>query len=459
MGETGTSPKAQSKVRPLTSKASAASMGTAKTTSKVFDKGPLSAASSFFHEVDEDHVAETSWPKIAYIIVANFLGAGVLSIPFAASQLGYVLFVAFLTAVYLASLLSGKAFYAAFTALPKSRALSDIGKACYGAAGETTVRFFQYLYMSLVLIILHLTCAISLGRIIPGLCVVIYSIIVAGVMITLLQVRDMSEVGTLSLVGTATILIVVLIALIGLPIKDSGSGGGESLFPGQHSTVILLGVSMVDVVFSFAGQIIYVELQSEMEEPKDFMKSMYTANTIMYVCYLLVGCVGYHFVGAGDLKGGDPVTSEIFSKGSGGDRFVNALLFVHVLIAYLIEANVVSRGFFLIGGKDALKVSRAAWTAMTCFLVGVAFLISNLVPFFGTITGFASAISGTIICWTLPYIFALKVGDLTSFEAASMKALVPVTIIIAVVGVVATVMDMINKIGDQKGAPFGCSSN
>ena len=178
----------------------------------------------------------------------------------------------------------------------------------------------------------------------------------------------------------------------------------------------------------------------------------------MYVCYLLVGCVGYHFVGAGDLKGGDPVTSEI-SKGSGGDRFVNALLFVHVLIAYLIEANVVARGFFLIGGKDALKVSRAAWTAMTCFLVGVAFLISNLVPFFGTITGFASAISGTIICWTLPYIFALKVGDLTSFEAASMKALVPVTIIIAVVGVVATVMDMINKIGDQKGAPFGCSSN
>ena len=108
-------------------------------------------------------------------------------------------------------------------------------------------------------------------------------------------------------------------------------------------------------------------------------------------------------------------------------------------------------------GLDLHPLGR--WTAMTCFLVGVAFLISNLVPFFGTITGFASAISGTIICWTLPYIFALKVGDLTSFEAASMKALVPVTIIIAVVGVVATVMDMINKIGDQKGAPFGCSSN
>ena len=63
-----------------------------------------------------------------------------------------------------------------------------------------------------------------------------------------------------------------------------------------------------------------------------------------------------------------------------------------------------------------------------------------------------------IICWTLPYIFALKVGDLSTFEATAMKALIPVTIVIAIVGVVATVMDMVNKIGDQKGAPFGCST-
>ena len=150
------------------------------------------------------------------------------------------------------------------------------------------------------------------------------------------------------------------------------------------------------------------------------------------------------------------MTSEISSRGSGLDRFVNALLFVHVLIAYLIEANVVARGFFMIGGKDANKVSRASWTAMTSVLVGVDFLVSNLIPFFSTITGFASALCATIICWTLPYIFALKVGDLTKAESATMKALIPVTILIAVVGVIATVMDMINKIASSKGAPFGC---
>jgi len=115
------------KARPSTASAgdcSHKSMGDCshKSTAKVFSQYALSsAASNFFEEVEEDHFAETSWPKISYIIVANFLGAGVLSIPFAASQLGYILFVAFLTAVYLESLLSGKAFYASFQP-PSSRA-------------------------------------------------------------------------------------------------------------------------------------------------------------------------------------------------------------------------------------------------------------------------------------------------------------------------------------------------
>jgi len=58
---------------------------------------------------------------------------------------------------------------------------------------------------------------------------------------------------------------------------------------------------------------------------------------------------------------------------------------------------------------------------MISVLVGVGFLVSNLIPFFSTITGFASALCSTIICWTLPYIFALKVGDLTKAESAAVR--------------------------------------
>ena len=85
--------------------------------------------------------------KIALIIVTNFLGTGVLSMPFAAAQLGYFTFVAILTVVYAAALLSGRAYGLVYRARPSSRAMSDIGREAYGPRGELVVRVVQYVYM------------------------------------------------------------------------------------------------------------------------------------------------------------------------------------------------------------------------------------------------------------------------------------------------------------------------
>lgn len=146
--------------------------------------------------------------------------------------------------------------------------------------------------MTQVLVILHLTCSISLERVAPGGCVVFYSIAVAAAMILVLQVRDMSEVGTMSIVGTITILGVVGIIVIALPVRG-GTGGGENFFvPQAHTTLLLMAIAFMDIVFSFAGQIIYIELLSEMKQPKDFMKAMVSSNTVMFACYAVVGCLG-----------------------------------------------------------------------------------------------------------------------------------------------------------------------
>lgn len=72
-----------------------------------------------------------------------------LSIPFAASQLGYLLYGIALILVYLASLLSGRAFAACYEAVPGARALSDVAKEAYGKRAETGTRVLVYVYMTL----------------------------------------------------------------------------------------------------------------------------------------------------------------------------------------------------------------------------------------------------------------------------------------------------------------------
>ena len=135
----------------------------------------------------------------------------------------------------------------------------------------------------------------------------------------------------------------------------------------------------------------------------------------------------------GRANGSSPVTSEIFSKGSGGDRVVNALLFIHVLIAYLIEANVV--GIFLIGrGWRAAEVTVEQRSRIWC-------------------PSSPQSRSRRTLWARSSSIFALKVGDLSTFEATSMKALIPVTIVIVIVGVVATVMDISSRSATRRARP------
>ena len=81
----------------------------------------------------------TSWVKIALIIVTNFLGAGVLSLPFAASSLGYLAFLIVLVIVFGLALLSGRSYAMVYRALPDSRAMSDVGRAAFGRRGEVAV--------------------------------------------------------------------------------------------------------------------------------------------------------------------------------------------------------------------------------------------------------------------------------------------------------------------------------
>mmetsp|Transcript_12830 Transcript_12830/g.38374 ORF Transcript_12830/g.38374 Transcript_12830/m.38374 type:complete len:443 (+) Transcript_12830:127-1455(+) len=434
--------------------ASSGEKGASSSTNCRSRKSFISAASTFFEENVDGHAASTPWTKIAYIIIAYFLGAGVLSLPFAASQLGYLLFGVALVLVYLASLLSARAYAACYEAHPVSRALSDVAKEAYGKRAETGTRILAYVFMTLVCVILHLTCSISLEHVAPGGCAVFYSLAVAVAIVLLLQVRDMSEIGTLSIIGVITILGVVGIIVIALPVRG-GSGGGESFFvPQTHTTLLLMAIGFMDVVFSFAGQVIYIELLSEMEKPEDFSKAVFTSNTVMLCCYAVVGCLGYHIVGAKDLKSGEPVTSGVASRGSPLDRIVNALLFVHVIIAYLIEANVVARGFLLIAGKDAHTASQALWTTTTALLVGFAFLISNLVPFFSAVVAFVSAFAATLVCWCLPCLFALKLDRdcavrLGRWEKVAMKVLIPITIIISVVGTAAAIMEMVKQGSDN----------
>ena len=218
----------------------------------------------------------------------------------------------------------------------------------------------------------------------------------------------------------------------------------------------------MDVVFAFAGQVIFIELQSDMAQPEDFPKSVGASLGVMAVVYVLVASVGYVYIGASALADGRPLTSYLSGTLL---RVVNGFLAVHVLIAYVIEGNVLVRNVLSMLGvatedltAETLR-ARLLWLACTSALVGGAFGISSVVPFFSDVMGFFAALCSIMLSYTFPLLFAIKLLPLPKWKAWLWGVLAVIAAGVAVAGTVATSINIFNKVRSESAVPpFACDA-
>ena len=135
-----------------------------------------------------------------------------------------------------------------------------------------------------------------------------------------------------------------------------------------------------------------VDMIAEMRHPKQFRKSIWLSQSFMCANYSIVGFLGYYAYGNGVKS---PITLNLPDDGL--SVFTNVLLFVHVMIAYLINSTVLSHAVCrwmwpgLIernGSQSALKWGVVASTIMITCIV-----IATLVPFFSDLMNIYSSVS------------------------------------------------------------------
>ena len=133
------------------------------------------------------------WWQTAAIIVANFLGTGVLSLPHAFALLGWIPGFVFLVIFFFGSVYSGVLLSRLRTHFPRAQVYADLGEAAMGKAGKALVAFVGYTYVGLCCVVFHLTLTKALEKVVgpdAGICVVYLSLIVAAVIYPLAQVRS-----------------------------------------------------------------------------------------------------------------------------------------------------------------------------------------------------------------------------------------------------------------------------
>lgn len=453
---------------------------------------------------DEGVLRRSHWTHTCCLLVASVLGIGVLGLPLAFVQLGQVWGLIALLLFGTGSVYSGVLINRLTMAAGRGAAsYADLGHAAYGAAGRWVVRAVSFGYLFGTCASMQLTAAIALVELVRDvaghrLCLVTAGIVVVCLLLPLLQVRTLHALAFLAAAGVLCILVpagIVVAELSALPARarlanstgqyhagngtaaagNGASAGGGAVALTAVSPGFAAGTGVANIIFAFAGQVLFVELQSEMAAPADFPRAVWWASATCLGVYVTVALVGYAFaqrVGVASAIRA-PITASL-PRDTASERAAsaaaNALLLAHVLVAYVINANVVNRAVVRglcarrRDGARGIAPRRAGWLPwlmVSTATVASWYVVANSIPFLQDLMGFIGATLGVVLTYVFPTVFARKVlwTRLSLCERRATSVVLFVAVACSIFATASVVANTAQHFAGATGrlAPFTCS--
>lgn len=150
-------------------------------------------------------------------------------------------------------------------------------------------------------------------------------------------------------------------------------------------------------IFAYAGTPGFFAIISEMREPKDYNKAMFTCQGVMTATYLLVGIVVYYycgsFVASPALGSAGPLLKRVCYGLALPGLIASTCLVSHFPAKYLFLR-------LLKGSKHLVSNSKTHWiTWLSCTfgVMVVAYIICSAVPNFGSLISLVGALLATFM--------------------------------------------------------------
>lgn len=265
-----------------------------------------------------------------------------------------------------------------------------------------------------------------------------------------------------SLIGTI-IIPLAYFAVVGIEeTREPGSAVyavNPKLGAKGGASIILSGLSTY--MFAFTSQFMLVEIISEMSDSSELPKA-YVGYAAPFMCFafVLVGLVGYYYLG-------DAVDVMLPQNLPFGMLFRLAAicLLLHMLISYLIKAIVTCYGVHKVvhpksaDGNDA--ISWFYWRSIVLGAFLFAFLIANVVPFFGDFVDLVGASVTPLSCFIMPIVIYIKwykqhgAGRTGYFEWFVIGVEMTLALVLMVSGTIAECETIVSH-WKEYGAPFAC---
>lgn len=407
-------------------------------------------------------VRQNNWHMTVAIILADTVGTGVLSLPGAIAQLGWVIGLGSLLVSVPIFWFGGYLLMHCHLVIPTSRTYGDVGGDLLGAFGRAIGYFVVYFNIdsgSYSLVIAHNMQNLFYD---VHLCMSTALLISFGVMFPFLQIRTFHNLGSLAWVSFVAILVVVVIA-IGFLLSDSASCTGS---PREALDYYGLFGTLGNIIWAYAGVSYYLEMMSEMKKPEDFApKSGVVAFAVSTLLYMFTSVLTYS-------KCGELTPESLVDVIPVGiwKRVASLLMIFHIIVTFCISNVVVVRGLMCatgcVSGLQNTMSGRIIWCIATSALTGAGMLLALTVPQFENLNGLIGNVCAAA-CMLLPGLFFLLVQrKFKTWECGFRRSVVmgmcwPMMLlgaVLFVLGIGASIHEIIEAAKTDKAKPFACAA-
>ncbi|GAA5835032.1 hypothetical protein JCM3766R1_002077 [Sporobolomyces carnicolor] len=381
---------------------------------------PTKSRSSFIHTLDNkpDDVdaaiwmeevsvvgvqeRKLSWYQAAALLLTEYVVLAILAFPYSYQVLGYAGATLSIFFVGISTYYTSYILWKFCMKHPQIRDIADAAEVLTGSRIGWYAAFIGLALNNWFIMGLHVVAGATAIQTIRGgkEVTLVWAVAIGVIMWLFSNLRSFSQMSTVGLLASSTMLVATLIVICGHGVQGYPSGYDPAV-PITHSvwapagTTFVQGVNaLLNVVYTFIGHALIPSFVGDMERPQDFPKALAVSMAAEFALFTITGAVVYHYTGTeyatapayGSLR-------ERYGKVAAG--FVLPTIIIVGILYSLVTSRAIFFQIFREGSRHRTGHTFLGWGVWIAIVFGgwvISFIIGEAIPFFSDMLSLISSL-------------------------------------------------------------------
>ncbi|PLN74729.1 amino acid transporter [Aspergillus taichungensis] len=361
-----------------------------------------------------------SWWQCGFLMVAETVSLGILSLPAVVAQLGLAPSIVLMLAIGLIATYTGYVIGQFRWAYPHVQNMADAGEVIFGSIGREVFGMGQLLLIIFIMASHLLTFSVAMNSITDhGTCTIVFGVV--GLVISFV----------LSLPPFLSIFTAVMIAMIGVGIDKPWTG---PLNATVDTSLYKAFLAVCNIVFSFCGHVAFFSFMSELKDPRDYPKALFLLQGTDICLYIVTAVVIYCYAG-------DDVASPALGSASPIVRKVAyGIALPTIIMGGVVNGHVAAKYVYvrLFRNSDRMHktdlFAMGSWVGIAFALWVVAWVVAMAIPVFNELLSLIASLFASWFTFGFTGLFWLYINRDQLFATPAKIAMTLINTIIIGIG-------------------------